>query len=69
MGILIVFIRILFFYVIFSFIFKLILGLLKMLTIKPNKYSKESSVNKAKDSRDKNNTKVIVDAEYEEIKE
>ena len=64
-----IFLRVLFFYLLFRFVFKMILYLAHIILSRRKKYSKESAGNKDRNDgvRAANNSKTIIDAEFEEV--
>lgn len=64
-----IFLRVLFFYLLFRFVFKIILYLVRIILSRRKKYSKESTVNKDPNDGVKaaNNSKTIIDAEFKEV--
>jgi len=69
MRILLYFIKIIFFYLFLRFLFKAIFSFIRLARRKPNKYEKETVLNKEYQETEKKefDDKDIVDAEFEEI--
>lgn len=64
-----IFLRVLFFYLLFRFVFRMISYLVHIILSRRKKYSKESTVNKDHNDgvRAANDSKTIIDAEFKEV--